>query len=154
MQEIDLCTSIRTRIESVTASLLLQTDHGEDALKAPQVVNGYLPPKRSNDIPDFPYIIVRPSNGRTDNQSSSVCEVKILIGCFSEEYDGYEYAIQVMDRIRLSFMQSPTLDKKFRFEFPFDFTLFDDQPYPEWMLECTTRWTIATPQELPDEGVI
>lgn len=155
--ELGLCEVIEADIKKATASLLLEYEQkgsdGEFLRKSPQVVSGYLPPKRATEVPDFPYVIVRPMNGVTGEDGYSVCSVKILIGCFSEEADGYKNCFLVLDEIKRSFMEQRTLANKYRFELPFDWTMFDDQPYPEWVLEVESRWSVYTPQEIPDKGV-
>lgn len=157
MIELGLCDAIESNIKNATASLLLEyEDRGDDGSfkrKSPQVVSGYLPPKRSSESPDFPYIIVRPISGVTGDDGQSICTVKILIGCFSEEYDGYKNCFLVLDEIKRSFMEKGTLANRYRFELPFDWTMFEDQPYPEWVIEVESRWSVYTPQQIPDEGV-
>lgn len=66
----------------------------------------------------------------------------------------------MVDVIRQAFLEEPTLpNSPFRMELPMDWVLFDDQPYPEWAIEATTEWTVASPQttapldDLYDEGV-
>lgn len=157
MSELDLCEAIERRIKEVTASLLLeyeeQDEEGNFKRKSPQVVSGYLPPKRSSDTPDYPYIIVRPGEGTTSDDGNSICTVKLLIGCFSEEYDGYKNCFLILNELKRAFMEQRTLEKHFRFELPFSWNMFDDQPWPEWVLEVESRWSVFTPQEIPDEGV-
>ncbi|WJZ69992.1 hypothetical protein PVP_XSN000013 [Vibrio phage PVP-XSN] len=157
MTELDLCEAIKAEIENATASLLLEyedfDEQGEFKRKSPQVVSGYLPPKRSNEVPDFPHVIVRPSNGVTGDNGYTTCTVKLLIGCFSEEYDGYKNCFLVLDELKRAFMEKGTLARKYRFELPFSWEMFDDQPYPEWVIEVESRWSVYTPQEIPDKGV-
>ena len=97
---------------------------------------------------------MRPNTGATEAILQSKATVKLLIGCYSEEYDGYEYALQVLAVIRKSLMENPTLENTFRMEMPFNWLLYDDQPYPEWAIEVTTVWTIHTPLEIQEEGVL
>lgn len=149
-QEIDLCRALRSRIAEVVSDLRLPTDSNDDALRAPQVVNGYLPPKRQNDEPDYPFVIVRPGKGSTTRRDMSAAEVKLLIGCYSEEFDGFEECLMVMSHLRTSFMERPILEKRWQFELPFEWTNFDDQPWPQWNIECTCRWSLYTPQDTQD----
>ncbi|MBE0470510.1 MAG: hypothetical protein IBX55_13510 [Methyloprofundus sp.] len=153
MIETELTRAIRERLETIVENLRLKSDKKDQPDRPPTVVNGYLAPKRSNQQSDFPYLIVRPGQGTTGSDGFTRVTVKLLVGCFSEEFDGFEYGLQVLSLIRKGLMESPTLEKRYRMELPFDWELFDDQPYPEWVLEATTQWTIATPLEIPDEGV-
>lgn len=157
MVELELAKALRERLLESTANLQLPTDSKgaeETVLKAPQIVNGYLAPKRSTEVPDFPYVIVRPHIGQTQSRDNTTCELKLLIGCFSEEYDGYEECLLVMSTIRTDLLERPLLANQFEFQFPLDWQNFDDQPWPEWAIEVTTRWNVYTPQRIPDEGVI
>lgn len=155
MVEILLAKALREKLGEILANFRMPTDNTNFPDRAPKIINGYLPPKRSTDDPDFPFVIVRPTVGRTPGESQSLVSIKIIIGCFSEEFDGHEYALNVMTRIRTGLLEMPyyTLDNRYRLEFPLAWELFDDQPYPQWQLEMTTEWTVATPQDMGDEHV-
>lgn len=155
MIEIELAKALRKKLEEILVNFRMPTDNPEFPDRPPKVINGYLPPKRSSTDPDFPFVIVRPSTGRSTNESTSRVVVKLIIGCFSEEFDGHEYALNVMTRIRTGLLEMThyTLEKRYRLEFPITWELFDDQPYPQWQLDMTTEWTVATPQEMGDEDI-
>lgn len=154
MIEVELARAIRERSAEIVDLLRFPTDRPGEDWRAPTIVNGFLPPKRSKSNSEFPFVLVRPSAGRTGDDRFTRCTVKFIIGCYSEDFDGHEYGLIVLNELRKGFMESPTLENRFRMELPFDWQLYDDQPYPEWMLECTTQWTIPTPLEIPDEGVV
>ena len=155
MNEVELTEKIRERLKADLALLQLPSEKMADTVRPPQVVDGYLPPKNATQTPDFPYVIARAGDGQTSESGMSNAEVKLLIGCYSEDYDGHNYCLMVMSYIRRSLMQNPFLeDSAFRFELPFSWKMFDDQPYPEWILEITTQWSVPTPQQIPDEGVL
>lgn len=160
MNENELCDAIRARMTEATDLLQLESDKGDGSIKPPQVVDGYLPPKRSQkneqgeDIPDYPYIIVRPTAGQTNEQRMTMANVTILIGCYSEDFDGYKYCLLVLAVIRKALMEKPTIDKRFRLELPFEWNQPEEQPWPEWQLEITTRWSLATPQDIEPNEVI
>lgn len=154
MIEVELARAIRERSAEIVNLLRFPTDRPGEDYRAPMVVNGFLPPKRSKSNSEFPFIIVRPSAGVTGNDGYTRVTVKFIIGCYSEDFDGHEYGLIVLNELRTGFMQYPTLESRYRMELPFEWQLYDDQPYPEWMLEATTQWTIPTPQETPDEGVV
>lgn len=141
-----LTEAVINYLRAVFDENLLPTDAG--GIKSPKVVDGWLPPKGSDDEPDFPYIIVRVSSGRTGDDGYSRATVRFLIGAYSEDYDGYRYVVQVLQRLRAAFMSLPsmTLDDQYKFELPFDWEMIDDQPYPEWVLSVDTQWTVVTPQ--------
>lgn len=162
MNEIALCEALRTRLSEIVPLMQMPTDAKDETLKAPRIVNGYLEPKRSRgpkeEEPDFPYVIVRPPKGSTDPQGMTTVNVNILIGCYSEEFDGYEYCLHVLSEIRRGLMERPNLTPHklgsvFRMEYPFDWDMPDDQPWPEFIIMAKTRWTIATPQQISDDEV-
>lgn len=152
MNENELCDAIRERLRSLTELTQLESDLGDGNFVPPQIIDGYLPPKRSqkNDegelLPEFPFIIVRPSSGQTGNDSMSRATVKILIGCYSEEFDGYKYCLMLLSVIRRGLVEKPTIDgTPFCMELPFEWQNPDEQPWPEWQVEITTQWTVPTP---------
>lgn len=149
MQEMELCRDLRARLADVTQHLQLEADSNLIEYKAPRIVDGFLPPARSRgpkeEEPEFPFIIVRPSAGQTNASRATTATVKIMVGCYDEDYDGHQYALLVLAAIRRGLMEQPTVGSVFRLEMPFEWELPDDQPWPQWQLEITTRWTIATP---------
>ena len=153
MIEIDLCRAIRTRSEEILKDLIIPADRGFPD-RSPSIINGFLPPKRSKAESDFPFVVVRPGEGNTNANRLTRATVKMLVGCYSEDFDGHEYALLVLARLRTGLMECPTLESRYRMELPFSWRLYDDQPYPNWELEITTEWSIATPLEIPDDGVI
>lgn len=164
MNEIALAEALRERLTEIVELMQLPTDAGNDALKAPRIVNGFIEPKRSRgnkeDDPDFPYIVVRPPMGRTDAppDNATTVQMNLIVGCHSEAFDGYEYCLHVMSEVRRGLMQQQTLNpgaigSVFRLEYPFEWELPDDQPWPQFIMLVKTRWTIATPIENPDPEV-
>lgn len=132
---------------------LLPSEQGD--LIMPNIVDGWLPHKRNNcqSDRDFPFIIVRPKDGSTTDQSNSQAKIVFLIGAYSEEYDGYKHVMQILARLRTALFGLPslTLNNKYRLEYPLKWVLFDDQPWPEWALKVESNWTVYTPQPA-DEG--
>lgn len=151
---IGLCDALRTRIGEATATLRLETENLEVPPRAPVIVNGFLPPKRSTQEPENPFIIVRPKDGRIPDDGYNLAKVRIIVGTFSEEYDAHEYCIIVFERIMRALREQPTLDRRYTLEYPLTWDLFDEQPYPFWQLVGTTEWIVPTPVMLPDEGVL
>lgn len=145
MLETNLVKAICSFLEDSLNDLSLETEGG--GFKPPQIVNGYLPPKRKNEEDDFPFVIVRPENG-TSELGSTDCTVSLIVGCYSEGMDGYEYCLSVMQHIRqaLMSMEMLTLEKRYQLAFPIKWKNTDQQPYPFWQLEMTTEWTFNTPQ--------
>lgn len=136
----ELTRALREFIAEAVKEYLLPTKNGD--AKAPTVVNGYLPPKRTNrDVDDFPFIVVRADAGSTDADNSLI-DVSIIIGCYSQEFDGHEYCINVMSRINkaLTSMTNGTLNDRYMLQYPLVWQMVEDQPYPQWQLDMSTKW--------------
>lgn len=135
-------------LESYFKENLLPSEQGDYV--PPKIVSGWLPHKRSSgpEDRDFPFIIVRPRKGATTDQSNSSASIELLIGAYSEEYDGYQHNMQILARLRQALFGLPalTLNSRYRLEFPLNWELFEDQPWPEWAMKVVTNWTVYTPQ--------
>lgn len=144
MNPILLVEELCAFLETVLNEFVLETGKGPD--KAPRVVEGWLPPKGSSDEPDFPYVIVRLCEGE-DNDERGRVTIKIIVGTYSEEIEGWKDAGNIIMRIRNTLLITRTLNNRYRLELPLNWKLFEEQPYPEWIGEITTSWTIALPIE-------
>ena len=115
-------------------------------------MNGYLPPKRQGSKDDFPFVLVRADEGSTDQDSTEV-RVSIIVGTYSEEYDGHEYCMNVMSRIRTALCSLPgmVLANRYRLKHPIKWSTYAEQPYPYWQLDMQTTWDIRTPQPIDKE---
>ena len=87
MVENELTRAIRELVAEAVKNFSLPTKpergSAEGDLRAPQVVNGYLPPKRTGQKDDFPFVLVRADEGATDQDSTEV-KVSIIVGTYSE----------------------------------------------------------------------
>ena len=117
------------------------------APRPPKVIDGYLPPKRSSIDDDFPCVIVRPEGGE-DNQRDSSISAVLIIGCYSEEFDGYKHSVNVMERIKstLATMKNGTLAYRYVLKHPIKWELSQEQPYPYWQVEMTLNFGYRAPQ--------
>lgn len=145
MLETNLSKALCEFVAKATEGFRLQTKDGE--LRAPRIIEGYLPPKRAKDDDDFPFVVVRYEEGSSE-QGATDATFSLIIGCYTTEPDGYIYCMQVMERLRLALceMENQTLDERFQLSFPIRYKNVDEQPYPHWQLEMTTQWTFNTPQ--------
>lgn len=123
----------------------------EKELRAPQIFIGDLPPKRSGDKDDFPYVIVTPLEGESHRGSEQI-QMRIQIGCYSEKNDGYEYCLNVATRIKEKLFTLPaeTLNQKYQFVYPLKWNIFQSQPFPEWLMLIDTDWVTNTPMNYDD----
>lgn len=145
---IGLCKVIREKIKESIKSLILETDNYGSKHRAPKLVNGWLPPKRTDDEPEFPFVIVRPKTGKINNDGFLRVQVRVAVGTYSEEFDGHEYAMIAFQRIVQALNEQPTLDDRYTLEYPLTWELFDEQPYPFWQIVGTLEYIIPVPVSL------
>ena len=144
MVENELASALRAFIAGAVKDYRLPVKHGE--MRAPTVVNGFLPPKRSNTEDDFPFVLVRLEKGQTTPEETT-CTAVIIIGCYTTEFDGHEYCINVMERIKQALCSLPfgTLAERYQLRYPVKWELPDEQPYPQWQVGMTTEWAMQAP---------
>lgn len=144
MVENELAKALRAFIAGVVKDYRLPVKNGD--MRSPTVVNGFLPPKRSNVEDDFPFVLVRLASGQTSLEETR-CVVEIIIGCYTTEFDGHEYCINVMERIKQALCEMPfgTLADKYQLRYPVKWELPDEQPYPQWQVGMTTEWAFEAP---------
>ena len=137
------------KVKDAVKDLLLPVQKGE--ARPPKVVDGYLPPKRSGVDDDFPCVIIRPESGEAEREGAKV-SATLIVGCWSEEFDGYKHCVNVMERIKnaLSTMENGTLANKWILQYPIKWELAPEQPYPFWQLEMELAFTCRAPQPLTD----
>lgn len=119
----------------------------EGVVRAPKIVDGYLPPKRTTADDDFPFVVVRAEEGRSERGQTTVT-VSLIIGCYTTETDGYSQCLEIMQKIRVALCQleCQTLDNRYQLEFPIEWSNVPEQPYPQWQIQMTTKWTFNTPE--------
>ena len=141
-----LTKSLRELCEQAVKDFLLPTKDGK-TLRAPRIVNGFLPPKRSSELDDFPFVLVRPEQGITDRQSEEI-RVNIIVGCYSEEYDGFEYGVNVIERIKEKICTLPaeTLEQRYQMRYPIKWNMVPEQPWPQWQIDMETIWVFNSPR--------
>ena len=145
-----LTKALRELCEQAVKDFRLPTKDGK-TLHAPQIVNGFLPPKRSTDLDDFPFVLVRPEQCTTDRESEEV-RVNIIVGCYSEEYDGFEYGVNVVERIKEKICTLPaeTLAQRYQMRYPIKWTMVPEQPWPQWQIDMETIWIFNSPRNTDD----
>jgi len=157
MIENNLIKALREFIKEAVKDFRLPVENPEPIedgdIRAPQIINGYLPPKRSEAKDDFPFVMVRPEKGSIGEVRKMT--ISIVVGCYTEEYDGYELCLSVMTRIAnaLNTMPNNILASKYVLssDSDIDWELPDNQPYPQWELYMTTHWEFNSPQAIFEE---
>lgn len=145
-----LTKALRELCKQAVKDFRLPTKDGK-TLRAPKIVNGFLPPKRSTDLDDFPFVLVRPEQCTTDRESEEV-RVNIIVGCYSEEYDGFEYGVNVVERIKEKICTLPaeTLAQRYQMRYPIKWTMVPEQPWPQWQIDMETIWIFNSPRNTDD----
>ncbi len=148
MQEISLTQAIARFLEKVCSQYQLPNKSKE--LVAPKIITGYLPPKRTGNADDFPFIIVRPVSGSTNE--ATLTDVSIIVGIYDEELTGFDRALEVVTRIRTALLSIPNqiLENRYQLRMPIDWHNVDEQAWPQWQLSLITRWLTASPRPWTD----
>lgn len=121
--------------------------------RAPTIWQGYIPPKRSVNDDDSPYVIVRIEDTTSERGQTNVT-VAIIIGCYTTEADGYLDCLSIYERIRRALIQLPfqTLNGRYQLAYPIKGNNVSEQPYPYWQFEMTTNWVLKT-VEMTNDGL-
>lgn len=149
MTEILLCQAICELIREAIKEMAVPDPDGD--VSTPAVYNGFVP-FRKEGKDGFPFVVVRPNSSTTDENSVSV-EVGISVGAFYElkddgsAVDGYEDSLNVVSRIRRALFDLPAgcLDGQYILDLPIRVQVSDDQAYPYWQVDMTTKWTFRKP---------
>jgi hypothetical protein len=118
--------------------------------RAPEVIDGWLPPKTGADAEQFPFLIVRPRSGTDAAQGADQdarATVEIIIGTYSDIDDGWTDVQLLIDAIRLSLGGEPVLaGTAFEHIGPLTWDLPEAQTRPQWFGTVTTQWTLPRPR--------
>ncbi|MFD0710633.1 hypothetical protein [Paenibacillus sp. GCM10027626] len=136
----------------------------------PTVFDWYLPFKdaRREDI-DFPFITARIVNGDdpVDDPSAalySTVRIDLAFGVYSGHRlikpnddpihpDGAYDLLNLMEHVRTALFREGIIDRKFRIERPYKWSIPEEQPYPLWVGEAQTIWTVQSATQQNNEGV-
>lgn len=132
----------------------------------PRVFDWALPfknPKEGQDI-DFPYVVVAIEEGEdpiveADYTTLSTIKVFIAFGVYNESPkvdgethpDGFYDLLNLMETVRIALLKEGVIDRKYRIEKPYKWKIPKEQPYPLWVGEATSIWTVAAIEEMPEE---
>lgn len=113
----------------------------------------FLPAKQSEDDADhFPYAIVRVLNGGTpDEENPSSCKVLIFFGLYDDDqnYQGYKDVMNMLRGLETHLFRKQVIDSRYRIEYPFDWSVYDEDTYPFYFGGAETTWTLpAVRQEV------
>ena len=161
----DLIDAICEFLTVTVKDLQLKTQGGDG--RPPQIVAGYLPPKNPKkpelQEEDFPFVIVRlisledvGEKGGGTSKDYAQAVVRLVIGTYSHDaQDGWRDVANTATRIWIDLFKKRVIAKKYRIEYPCLFEMPEEQPYPQWIGEMTTRWVVPRPlEEIYDQEVI
>ena len=154
MTPIILVDKLVEFIKPVVANYELDSNI-QDVRKSPQVMSGYLKekkPKEKQEIPDFPYVIVRYLEDTDTENEGNTAKVKIFAGTYSEdEQDGWRDAMNVITRIKEALMKQRFIGA-FKIEYPTKTELPEEQLYPEWV--AILHLTVTMPHVIEEGGYL
>ena len=165
MSPVDLVDAICEFLTITVKDLQLKTQRGDT--RSPQIVAGYLPPKNPKkpelQEEDFPFVIVRlisledtSEKGGSASKDYAQAVVRLVIGTYSHDaQDGWRDVANTATRIWIDLFRKRVIAKRYRIEYPYLFEMPEEQPYPQWIGEMTTRWTMPRPlEEIYDQEVV
>jgi hypothetical protein len=157
MSLVRLHKMLVARLKDLVANFSLETKTGR---AAPAVLDGYLPPKPGAEAEQFPFMLVRPTNGVDAEQSAeqdATAVIDIVIGTYSDTDDGWLDVLHLVDAIRADFAEQPTFETPSPFEQtgPMKWAL-GPHDRPQWFGTVTTNWIVPRPRRAearnPQEG--
>ena len=131
-------------------------DEGDpDAFISPRIYIGSLPPKRKHGQTneDFPFLVVRAIQGEDQNDYSEV-SAEIIAGIYTaqDEEAGSNEIQNIIDRVRIRFLQHRMLADRFELQMPINWSTGSDeernQPHPYYVGQISTTWRYVQPQQL------
>jgi hypothetical protein len=135
-------------MEAAVAYLSLETKTGR---RAPEVLDGWLPPKETSDVERFPWLLVRPKSGTDSAQAAdenAVAGFEIIIGTYSDTVDGFLDVLAVIDTIRADLGEAPVIEGTgFEHIGPLAWAV-EQSARPQWFGIVTTNWQLPRPQRV------
>ncbi|GEB35305.1 hypothetical protein [Brevibacillus parabrevis] len=145
MTPVLLMHSLKTFLEEVVVDVELTNPKG--TLTTPQVFLEALPQRKADSQEeDYPFIIVRAAGGE-DLEDGSTASLNLIVGTYSKDDSGFIDVLNIIEDVRQALLKKRVVGQSFRMELPLKWKLFDEQPYPGWVGEMNTLWTIPQVQE-------
>jgi hypothetical protein len=138
--------TLKERLEVVFSSYRLKNEGG---LLVP--LNFYLQnlpaPKRNDDTPIFPHVVIRFEQSRDEGYETAYADVLFIAGVFDDdsEYQGYQDVMSILEKIRQEFLRDHMADGRFWLEFPLTVLTSDDfsaSAYPYFFGVVESKWRI------------
>lgn len=116
----------------------LHTSPGSEEMRSPEVHLGMLPPKRQ-ETDDFPFVIVRATDGEENDAEGYEVGVAVIVGVHVDELPpaGVQELHTILDRCRRAMMTTPILAEQFPRNGGVQWKVGDDrdrpQPHPYYL---------------------
>ena len=150
MTSVMLLESLKTRTEAATAELLLPVKptkkEQEPEIRAPVVYKMRLPDEKASNkyAPYVLHTVLNTSYKRDPgNPPDDLVNVRTMFCVYSEdEQEGGLNLLNLMERIRISLMENPILDRQFRLddEGGIEQLVYPDDTAPFYLGEMMTVW--------------
>ncbi|UPK45889.1 hypothetical protein [Paenibacillus pabuli] len=128
-----------------------------EELAVPAQIKGYknvqtLPADEMN-AGDFPFIILRATEVNDEwegSQEKAFVPVKLMFATRSTDEDGYRDILHLAQVMRQAFLESPMVGVAAEAQRPIKTIIHEEQPYPQWVGEMRTIWSIPSPTRKVD----
>lgn len=151
LTSIGLIDVLTEKIKQWIAEFNLETIH-QEVRKPPQVRQQFLPPKQrkeEQEIPDFPYVIIRYVEERVKDNKNRV-RLHIIAGTVCNDHElGFRDVLNVLTRIRNEMQRNPVMGPFELDEEGLSIHIPEEQFAPEWVGYIAAEYIIPTVQ---DEG--
>jgi len=151
-----LCDFLRETVADYAAA---QSTRGEYV--TPTVFDWYLPFKSGGkEEVDFPFITARIVEGEDREYSPSASllstvRIDLSFGVYSGQRmvkptddpihpDGSYDLLNLMEHVRIALFKQGIIDEQFQIERPYKWRIPEEQPYPLWVGESQTLWTVQS----------
>lgn len=120
----------------------------------PALLNVYpqnLPTKKMEDDSEhFPYVVVRVNDGGINGENEEKkCRITLVIGVYDDSPDrqGYKATLNVLQRLETHFFAKRIIDDRYRIEYPYNWTLHDEDMHPYYFGGVETNWVLPVVRE-------
>jgi hypothetical protein len=145
-----LHAALKARMQSVVARYWHLETKTEDSPRAPEVVDGWLPPKTGDQDDRFPFVILRPRRGEDSPQAgdeNARASIDIVVGTYSDSNDGWLDVLVLIDAIRDDLGTAPAIEgTAYEHVGPLSWDIPEQQTRPQWLGVITTNWNLPRPQ--------
>ena len=83
-------------------------------------------------------------SGGTSTEESSVAKVELGFSIYGDsQTEGWRNLYNIMEHVRQDLLRSRFIDMKYRLEFPLEFSVIDEPPFPQWQGKIVATYAIG-----------